>query len=98
MKHISPNLVAAELPARAPTRRALAKQQTRLKVLAAAVDRDPDSGGPPATILSPDERGVRVAAGSGSVRLIEVAPAGRRRMPAADWARGARFETDERLG
>ena len=36
MKHISPNSVAAELPARAPTRRALAKQQTRLKVLAAA--------------------------------------------------------------
>ena len=36
MKHISPNLVAADLPARAPTRRALAKQQTRLKVLAAA--------------------------------------------------------------
>lgn len=69
-----------------------------LKVLAAAVDRDPDSGGPPATILSPDERGVRVAAGTGSVRLIEVAPAGRRRMPAADWARGARFATDERLG
>src|SRR5437868_13295121 len=36
MKHISPNLVAADIPARAPTRRALAKQQTRLKVLAAA--------------------------------------------------------------
>lgn len=37
MKHISPNQVAAaEIPARAPTRRALAKQQTRLKVLAAA--------------------------------------------------------------
>ena len=36
MKHISPNMVAAEIPARAPTRRALAKQQTRLKVLAAA--------------------------------------------------------------
>jgi AcrR family transcriptional regulator len=36
MKHISPNQVAAEAPARAPTRRALAKQQTRLKVLAAA--------------------------------------------------------------
>ena len=69
-----------------------------LKVLAAAVDRDPESGGAPGTILAPDERGVRVAAGSGSVRLIEVAPAGRRRMPAADWARGARFATDERLG
>lgn len=36
MKHISPNQVAADIPARAPTRRALAKQQTRLKVLAAA--------------------------------------------------------------
>lgn len=36
MKHISPNQVAADSPTRAPTRRALAKQQTRLKVLAAA--------------------------------------------------------------
>jgi AcrR family transcriptional regulator len=36
MKHISPNQVAAESPVRAPTRRALAKQQTRAKVLAAA--------------------------------------------------------------
>lgn len=36
MKHISPNSVAADAPARTPTRRALAKQQTRLKVLAAA--------------------------------------------------------------
>ncbi len=36
MKHISPSQVAADTPARAPTRRALAKQQTRLKVLAAA--------------------------------------------------------------
>ncbi len=36
MKHISPNQVSAEAPVRAPTRRALAKQQTRLKVLAAA--------------------------------------------------------------
>jgi len=36
MKHISPIQVAADAPARAPTRRALAKQQTRQKVLAAA--------------------------------------------------------------
>ena len=36
MKHISPIQAAADAPARAPTRRALAKQQTRLKVLAAA--------------------------------------------------------------
>jgi AcrR family transcriptional regulator len=36
MKHISPSLVAADAPARPPTRRALAKQQTRMKVLGAA--------------------------------------------------------------
>jgi len=36
MKHISPLQVALDAPTRAPTRRALAKQQTRLKVLAAA--------------------------------------------------------------
>src|SRR5213592_1514829 len=36
MKHISPTQVAAEAPFKAPTRRALAKQQTRVKVLAAA--------------------------------------------------------------
>jgi methionyl-tRNA formyltransferase len=68
------------------------------KVLGAAVDRDPASDGTPGAILSSDDRGVRVASGSGSVRLVEVAPAGRRRMSAAAWARGARFEPDERLG
>ncbi|HEX7884905.1 MAG TPA: helix-turn-helix domain-containing protein [Phenylobacterium sp.] len=36
MKHISPTQVAVDAPTRAPTRRAIAKQQTRLKVLAAA--------------------------------------------------------------
>lgn len=36
MKHISPTQVSAETPVRAPTRRALAKEQTRQKVLAAA--------------------------------------------------------------
>ena len=36
MKHITPNSLSAETPLRAPTRRALAKQATRLKVLTAA--------------------------------------------------------------
>ena len=36
MKHVSPIQAAEEAPMRAPTRRALAKQQTRAKVLAAA--------------------------------------------------------------
>lgn len=36
MKHISPNQVAGETAVKMPTRRAVAKQQTRAKVLAAA--------------------------------------------------------------
>ena len=36
MKHIPPHQVTADTPVRAPTRRALAKQQTRIKVLTAA--------------------------------------------------------------
>lgn len=32
------------------------------------------------------------------VRLLEVAPAGRKRMSGAEWARGARFQPGERLG
>jgi methionyl-tRNA formyltransferase len=46
------------------------------------------SEAPPGTIVDVDRRGVVVASGSGGVRLLEVAAAGRRRMPAADWARG----------
>jgi methionyl-tRNA formyltransferase len=45
-----------------------------------------------------DARGVLVRAGSGGVRLVEVAPAGRKRMDAAAWARGVRFGVDEPVG
>jgi methionyl-tRNA formyltransferase len=41
---------------------------------------------------------VRVGTGSGEVELSAVQPAGKRMIPAADWARGARFEPRERLG
>jgi methionyl-tRNA formyltransferase len=74
-----------------------------LKVLAGGVTHEGlgrrESDDPePGTILDVDERGVLVAAGSGGVRVIEVAPAGRRRMAAAEWARGARFGPSDRLG
>ena len=58
MKHISPTQVAAGAPARAPTRRALAKQQTRLKVLAAARNLFSEQGYEGATI-----RDIAAAAG-----------------------------------
>ena len=58
MKHISPNQVAAGIPSRSPTRRALAKQQTRLKVLAAARQLFSEQGYEGATI-----RDIAAAAG-----------------------------------
>ena len=42
--------------------------------------------------------GVLVGAGSGAVRLGLVQPAGKRMLPAADWARGARPADGERMG
>ena len=72
-----------------------------LKVFGAEVAQEglalEDVPGVPGGILGADDRGVVVVAGEGSVRLLEVAPAGRRRMPAPDWARGARFAPGETL-
>lgn len=45
-----------------------------------------------------DKREVLVGTGSGAVRLGEVTPTGRRAMPAADWARGARLADGTVLG
>jgi methionyl-tRNA formyltransferase len=71
----------------------------RLKVLAAAVGHDEASAAlEPGVIVAADDRGVAVATGDGVLRLLEVGPAGRRRMAAPDWANGARFATGERLG
>lgn len=52
----------------------------------------------PGEIVAVDRAGVVVATGSGAVRLLDVASAGRRRMPAAEWARGARVSIGEPLG
>ena len=72
---------------------------TPVKVVSAAAGRlDRADLGPPGTIESVDDRGIAVATGRGIVHLLEVAPAGRRRMSASSWAHGARFEPGERLG
>ncbi|WP_236826861.1 MULTISPECIES: methionyl-tRNA formyltransferase [unclassified Blastococcus] len=59
----------------------------------------PVPGGP---ALAPGELhvdgDVLVGTGHGAVRLDQVQPAGKRMLPAADWARGARPATGERLG
>jgi methionyl-tRNA formyltransferase len=68
-----------------------------VKVLAAALDHQATGNGAPGAVVAADERGVSVRAGGGGVRLVEVAPAGRKRMDAAAWARGARFTADDRF-
>jgi methionyl-tRNA formyltransferase len=73
----------------------------RLKVLRAQAG---PIGGAAAEGLHPgllrvDDDGTPVAdVDGGVVLLLEVAPAGRRRMKGEDWARGARIEPGERLG
>jgi methionyl-tRNA formyltransferase len=66
-----------------------------LKVLRAGVT---EAAGEPGTIVAVDAEGFVVATGDGGFRPLELAPAGRRRMRAADFARGARPAVGERLG
>lgn len=62
-------------------------------------------GGSAANITPPTAGEIRISendiplvyAGGGAVELLEVAPAGRRRMTGAEWARGARIVPGERL-
>ncbi|MGY1746008.1 methionyl-tRNA formyltransferase [Blastococcus sp. SYSU D00695] len=58
----------------------------------------PTSLGLEAGELSVGPTGVLVGTGRGAVRLGEVQPAGKRMLPAADWARGARPAAGERVG
>ena len=64
-----------------------------LKVLRARAE---DAGGRPGSILDATT-GPMVGAGRGSVRLLEVAPAGRRRMSGTDFVNGFRPEVGESL-
>jgi methionyl-tRNA formyltransferase len=50
------------------------------------------------TALGPAEGAVAVAAGDGPIRLVEVQPEGRRRMPAAAWANGVAGDVMAGLG
>jgi methionyl-tRNA formyltransferase len=75
-------------------------REGRLKVLVArAIDEwertvDPSVPG----VVERWDRDPLVRAWPGSVELLEVAPAGRKRMSGEDWARGAKIQPGERLG
>jgi len=80
----------------------------RLKLGPVTADSVPPAGGPPADGLPVGElpagellvtkSAVLVGTATTPVRLGSVQPAGKRPMPAADWARGLRLESGERIG
>jgi len=54
---------------------------------------------PAGTFMGVSERGMRVSCGEGTVlEILEVQPAGKRRMPGRDFANGARLRLGEKLG
>lgn len=70
---------------------------TILKVWNASVDKPEGQLGDPGMVFGCGEDGLIVAAGLGSVRLIELQPESRKRMSAADYARGSKVAEGDRL-
>lgn len=63
-----------------------------IKVWSAAVEEPEGTQGEPGSVVRVDKDAVVIAAGSGSVRLIDVQAESRQRMSAADFARGAKLQ------
>lgn len=57
-----------------------------------------ETGGFPGEVIAAGEEGVLIACGMGAVRVREVQPPGKRRMPAADWVRGRGVSVGDRFG
>jgi methionyl-tRNA formyltransferase len=76
-------------------------RQGRLTVLRAAargMDATSTDGLHPGRVTIEEDGTPSIDATDGLVALLEVAPAGRRRMSGADWVRGTRIKPGERLG
>jgi methionyl-tRNA formyltransferase len=78
-----------------PTARCLDPKGRELTVLRARAD-ESAARGAPGELLAVDGR-LLVACGEGALELLELVPAGKRPMAAADYQRGARFELGERF-
>lgn len=57
-----------------------------------------ESGGFPGEVIEAGDEGVLIACGMGAVRVREVQPPGKRRMPAGDWVRGRGVAVGDRFG
>ena len=65
---------------------------------ATAVVDVPDAPAGPGCVLAADERGLLVACATGAVRITDVQPSGKRRLAAAEWARGRGIAVGDVLG
>lgn len=69
----------------------------RLTVTASRPWQTMDTGAAAGTVVAEAGQGVVVACGSGAVELKRVKPEGKSEMDAADWTRGARVQSGERM-
>jgi methionyl-tRNA formyltransferase len=67
-------------------------------LLLKATPRTTAAPAPPGSVLLDDSTRLQVAAGDGVVEVLELQPAGKRRMAAADFLRGRRPQAGDRLG
>ena len=68
-----------------------------VKVWRAEIDRPDGPQGEPGEVIRVDQEGFVVAAGKGSVRLLDVQPESRKRTPAADFAHGSHLKPGDRF-
>ena len=69
-----------------------------LKVFAAEAEEATPCCEAPGTIIGPDQRGLKIAAGGGYVYLKDIQLESRKRMPVSEFLRGFRFVPGKRLG
>ncbi|MFO7748822.1 MAG: methionyl-tRNA formyltransferase, partial [Desulfobacteraceae bacterium] len=69
----------------------------RIKVFAVK-NKEMETGLPPGTIISCDDQGIHVAAGKGSVTILELMGASGKRLTAGQFLQGNRLEPGDRLG
>jgi methionyl-tRNA formyltransferase len=95
------SVVARHIRAFDPSPGALARmRETDVKLFGARpTDIAGDEGGVAfGQVISMDAEGMLVACGDGAVRIADVQPAGKRRMPVAEWSRGRGVRPGDRFG
>jgi len=69
----------------------------RVKLERTRVASEAGRAGEPGAVLGLERGAVNVACGAGTLDIVEIRPAGRARLKAADWAHGARLKVGERF-